>query len=406
MAAGCAPSDGAELAPSSRGEGIQLPVRPGIEVLLSDSLHLVEGKRVGLVTNHTGIDSEGVATIDRLHDHTGIDLVALYSPEHGIRGMAEAGEHVEDGRDAASGLPIHSLYGSTLKPTPEMLAGVEVLLFDIQDIGTRYYTYIYTMALAMEAAGEAGIPFVVLDRPNPIGGVLVQGNVLDPAFASFVGRYPLPMRHGMTPGELARLFQGEFGVDADLHVIPLDGWMREMHFEETGLPWRPPSPNMPSVESALHYAGTCLFEGTNLSVGRGTDRAFQWVGATWLDGETMARELQALGLPGVAFHPARFTPMNPGDGKFPGEEVGGVRLEVTDRSSYDPTSTGAALLVVARRLSGDRWSWRADHFDRLAGTQLLRLGVEEGRSLGQLAAEWAGELDRFTALRQEYLLYP
>jgi len=406
LAAGCAPSDGAELSPALEVDGIQLPVRPGIEVLLSDSLHLVEGKRVGLVTNHTGIDSEGVASIDRLHDHPAIDLVALYSPEHGIRGTAEAGEHVEDGRDAASGLPIHSLYGSTLKPTPEMLAGVEVLLFDIQDIGTRYYTYVYTMALAMEAAGEAGIPFVVLDRPNPIGGTLVQGNVLDPAFSSFVGRYPLPMRHGMTPGELARLYRGEFRVEADLRVIPLDGWTRSMHFEDTALPWRPPSPNMPNVESALHYPGTCLFEGTNLSVGRGTDRAFQWIGAPWLDGETMARELQALGLPGVTFHPARFTPMNPGDGKFPGEEVGGVRLEVTDRSSYDPTLAGVALLVVARRLSGERWGWRADHFDRLAGTQELRLGVEQGRSWVQLAAEWAGGLDGFTALRQEYLLYP
>jgi uncharacterized protein YbbC (DUF1343 family) len=210
----------------------------------------------------------------------------------------------------------------------------------------------------------------------------------------------------MTPGELARLYRGEFGVEADLHVIPVEGWKREMHFEDTDLPWRPPSPNMPSVESALHYSGTCLFEGTNLSVGRGTDRAFQWIGAPWLDGEAMAGELQALELPGVTFHPARFTPTNPGDGKFPGEEVGGVRLEVTDRSTYDPTSTGAALLVVARRLSGDRWSWRVEHFDRLAGTQQLRLGVEQGRSWTELTAEWAEELDGFTALRQEYLLYP
>jgi uncharacterized protein YbbC (DUF1343 family) len=262
------------------------------------------------------------------------------------------------------------------------------------------------MALAMEAAGEAGIPFVVLDRPNPIGGDLVQGNILDPAFASFVGRYPLPMRHGMTPGELARLFRGEFAVEAELHVVPLTGWTRAMHFEETGLPWRPPSPNMPSVESALHYPGTCLFEGTNFSVGRGTDRPFQWIGAPWIDGETMVRELQAFGLPGVTFYPTRFTPMNPGDGKFAGEEVGGVRLEVTDRAIYDPTTTGAALLEVARRLSGDRWSWRTDHFDRLAGTQKLRFGVEGGSSWRELTAEWASELERFTRIRQEYLLYP
>lgn len=406
LASGCAPSNGAEPAESPEGETSLRTVRPGIEVLLSDSLHLVEGKRVGLVTNHTGIDSEGVATIDRLYAHPDLQLVALFSPEHGIRGTAGAGEHIEDGSDAATGLPIHSLYGSTLKPTPEMLEGIEVLLFDIQDIGTRYYTYIYTMAYAMEAAGEAGIPFVVLDRPNPIGGALVQGNLLDPTLSSFVGRYPIPMRHGMTPAELARLFRGEFGVEADLHVVPLGGWHRGMFFEETGLPWRPPSPNMPSVESALHYSGTCLFEGTNLSVGRGTDRAFQWIGAPWLDGEVMVAALTEMGIPGVVFHPARFTPNNPGDGKFPGEEVGGVRLEVTDRSIYDPTLTGVALLTVARRLSGDLWSWRADHFDRLAGTQQLRSGVEEGRSWRELTAGWSVAAADFTNVRERYLLYP
>lgn len=404
--AACSPSNGAEPSADSGGEALQIPVRPGIEVLLSDSLHLVRGKRVGLITNHTGIDSHNIASIDRLNDAEGVDLVALFSPEHGIRGTAEAGEHVEDGRDASTGLPVHSLYGSTLKPTPEMLSGLDVLLFDIQDIGTRYYTYIYTMALAMEAAGEAGIPFVVLDRPNPIGGLLVQGNVLDPAFASFVGQYPIPMRHGMTPGELARLFREEYGVESDLHVVPVEGWRREMLFEATGLPWRPPSPNMPNVESALHYPGTCLFEGTNLSVGRGTDRAFQWIGAPWLDGEAMARELEALELPGVTFHPARFTPLNPGDGKYPGEEVSGVRLEVTDAAVYDPTAAGVALLEVARRHSGDRWTWRGEHFDRLAGTSELRSGVEEGRNRQELTATWSAERTGFLEIRQRHLLYP
>ena len=268
--------------------------RPGVEVLLADSIHLVEGRRAGLVTNHTGIDREGVSTIDLLHRDTRLELVALYSPEHGIRGQAEAGELVDSGVDPRTGLPIHSLYGATRKPTPEMLEGVEVLLFDIQDIGARYYTYVYTMALAMEAAGEAGIPLVVLDRPNPIGGVEVQGNVLDPAFASFVGMYPIPMRHGMTPGELARLFQGEFGVSVELGVAPLSGWSRSDGFGDTGLPWVAPSPNMPSVESARHYPGTCLFEGTNLSVGRGTPIAFQQIGAPWLDGDGAGREPERL----------------------------------------------------------------------------------------------------------------
>jgi len=411
LAACTAPGNGAEPAatgldtsPVPAAAAAQL-VRPGIEVLLADSLHLVRGLRVGLVTNHTGIDSEGILTIDRLDEHPEIDLVALYSPEHGIRGTEEAGIRVADEIDPDTGLPIHSLYGSTLKPTQAMLEGVDILLFDIQDIGTRYYTYVYTMALAMEAAGEAGIPFLVLDRPNPIGGLLVQGNVLEPDLASFVGMYPIPMRHGMTPGELARLFRDEFAIPADLLVVPAEGWRREMLFPDTGLPWRAPSPNMPDVESALHYPGTCLFEGTELSVGRGTDRAFQWIGAPWLDGEELARAMVALGLPGVDFHPVRFTPVNPGDSKFDGVEVRGVRLAVTDPERYDPARTGVALVVEARRLSGDHWRWRAEHFDRLAGTQQLRTGVERGESLQDLTGIWQDQLDGFGQLRMSHLLY-
>ena len=221
------------------------PVRPGIDVLLSDSLDLVRGLRVGLITNQTGIGADEVPSIDRLYEHPEVQLVALFSPEHGIRGTVEAGRVVDDQVDARTELPIHSLYGPTRKPTSEMLDGIDALLFDIQDIGARYYTYIYTMALAMEAAGEASIPFLVLDRPNPVGGRQVQGNVLDPAFASFVGRYALPMRHGMTPGELAILFRRAFGIQADLRVVPIEGWSRDMLFPDTGLPWRAPSPNMP-----------------------------------------------------------------------------------------------------------------------------------------------------------------
>ncbi|TVR63537.1 MAG: DUF1343 domain-containing protein [Gemmatimonadales bacterium] len=385
-------------------EGTQ-QLRPGIEVVLTDSLHLVAGRRAGLVTNHTGIDAHGTSSIDRLHQHLEVELVALFSPEHGIRGTAEAGELVDHSVDDATGLPVHSLYGETRKPTPQMLEGVEVLLFDIQDIGTRYYTYIYTMGLAMEAAGEAGIPFVVLDRPNPVGGALVQGNVLDPAFASFVGLYPIPKRHGMTPAELARLYRDAFEVAVELHIAPLDGWTRDQLFPDTGLPWLAPSPNMPDLESALHYPGTCLFEGTNLSVGRGTPRAFQQVGAPWIDGEELARRMTARGLAGVTFHPVRFTPRNPGDGKFADEEVGGVRLEVTDPARYDPARTGVALVVEARALSGDRWTWRSSHFDRLAGTDALRLGVEEGKDERDLTAGWDAELAGFLSLRSAALLY-
>ena len=271
-----------------------------------------------------------------------------------------------------------------------MLDGVEVLLFDIQDIGTRYYTYLSTMALSMEAAGEHGIPFVVLDRPNPIGGDPVQGNVLDPAFASFVGLYPVPMRHGLTAGEFARMAVGEFGVQVELSVAVADGWTRTMPYEETGIPWIAPSPNMPSVESALHYPGTCLFEGTPISVGRGTEIAFQQLGAPWLDGEERWQQrLMALGVPDVRFEAVRFTPREPGDGKFGGEEVGGVRL-VAEGVDYDPTLAALALLVEIRAMSGDRWIWREGHFDRLAGTDALRAALDAGASYEELARRVGG----------------
>lgn len=360
---------------------------------------------MGLITNHTGIDAQGVPSIDRLTEAAEVDLVALFSPEHGIRGAERGGDPIDSGIDAQTGLPIHSLYGDTRKPTPEMLQGLEILLFDIQDVGARYYTYVSTMALAMEAAGEAGIPFAVLDRPNPIGGVSVQGSVLDPAFATFVGLFPVPMRHGMTPGELARMMKGEFGVEASLHVVPAEGWRRSMPFAETGLPWVPPSPNMPSVESALHYPGTCLFEGTNISVGRGTEEAFQVVGAPWLDAEALVAALEAYRIPGVRFEAVRFTPRNPGDGKFGGSEVAGVRLHALD-PRYDPTFAALAMIREIRAASGTRWEWRTGHFDRLSGTDRLRLGIEEGRSPEEIRRAWEGDLDAFQALRQAYLIYP
>ena len=380
-------------------------VRPGVDVLLEDSLRLVSGRRVGLITNQTGVDRQGRSSIDRLAEHDSVRLVALYSPEHGIRGEAEAGESVAGGRDEKTGVPIHSLYGETRKPTPEMLEGVEVLLFDIQDVGTRYYTYVSTMGLAMEAAAERGIPFVVLDRPNPVGGRLVQGNVLDTAYASFVGRYPVPMRHGMTVGELARLIDAEPGVGAELDVVPAKGWSRDRWFDETDLPWVAPSPNMPDLTSATHYPGTCLFEGTNLSVGRGTQRPFQQVGAPWLDADSMARRLNRRELPGVRFRPVRFTPDDPSDGKYGGREVRGVRFVVTDRRSYDPARAGVAALLEARRLAGGRWSWRAEHFDRLAGTGRLRRMVEEGRSLSEITAPWPEQREAFRKVRSGALLY-
>lgn len=408
-ALGCAGERGAgNLQAGDRAAAERAPalsVRPGIEVLLDDSSHLVQGQRVGLITNHTGIARDRTSTIDLLAAADGVELVALFAPEHGIRGTAAPGERIQSGVDEQTGLPIHSLYGETRKPTPEMLQGLDALLFDLQDVGTRYYTYISTMALAMQAAAETGIPFIVLDRPNPIGGIHVQGNIVEPEHTSFVGIYPIPMRHGMTVGELARLFNLEFGIDAELHVVPAAGWRRELWFDQTGLPWVPPSPNMPSLESATHYAGTCLFEGTNLSVGRGTAAAFQQIGAPWLDGPELARRLEAYQLPGVRFEPVTFTPRAPADGKYDGEVVHGIRFVTTERGRYDPTHAGVAALIEARKLAGARWQWHAAHFDRLAGTPRLREAIEAALSLADIVRSWEEALRAFGEVRSRYLIY-
>jgi uncharacterized protein YbbC (DUF1343 family) len=380
-------------------------VRPGIDVLMEDQLHRVRGLRVGLITNHTGVSADGRSSIDLLHESPDVTLVALFGPEHGFHGRAEAGERVESGVEPRTGLPVFSLYGETRSPPPAALDGLDALLFDIQDIGTRYYTYVWTMALAMRAAAERGVRFVVLDRPNPIGGTLTQGNVLDPAFATFVGLYPIPMRHGLTPGELARYLNAEHGIGVALDVVPVDGWTRDAWYDDTGLPWLPPSPNMPSVESAAHYPGTCLFEGTNLSVGRGTDRAFQQIGAPWLDHQTLARRLTDRQIPGLRVEPVTFTPSEPGDGKFGGQPVHGVRLHVTDRAAYDPAITGVALLVEIQRLHGNRLTWRTAHFDRLAGTDALRRGIVAGQDVDALTADWHRQAEAFRASVAPFLIY-
>ena len=383
-------------------------VRSGIEVLLSDSLHLIQGQRVGLLTNHTGIywTSDGIvgSTIDALYEANNVDLVALYAPEHGIRGQEQAGAAIDSGRDERTGVPIHSLYGEVRKPTPAMLEGVDVLLFDMQDIGARYYTYVSTMALAMEAAGEQDIPFIVLDRPNPVRGDGVQGNLLKPGYETFVGMYPVPMRHRMTAGELAQLYVGEFGLEVDLHVVPLEGWTRDMTFDQTQLPWVPPSPNMPSLESALAYPGTCLFEGTPISVGRGTDRAFQWVGAPWLDGVQLAESLNGYGINGVRFESTTFTPRNAGDRKFEGQEVSGVLL-IPESTDYDASKAAVAMLLEMYSMSGDNWLWAEAHFDRLAGTDSLRLSIEADADFAELISAWESENQAFEQLRSPYLIY-
>jgi uncharacterized protein YbbC (DUF1343 family) len=395
-----APVVGCGSTPAAAGP----PVMLGVDVLLRDSLHLLEGRRVGLITNHTGVSGPadgGVSTIDALFGHPAVDLVALFSPEHGIRGDVD--RPVDSSVDERTGLPIHSLYGDTRKPTPWMLEGLDALVFDIQDIGTRYYSYVWTMALAMEAAAEHGLRFVVLDRPNPIGGTRVQGNV-KPSYMP-VAFYEAAMRHGLTAGELARYVNGEYGLGVDLHVVPMEGWTRDMWWEDTGVPWRPPSPNMPSVESAAHYPGTCLFEGTNLSVGRGTGRAFQQWGAPWLDADAVVAALRGLAFPGVAFEAVTFTPESPTDGKFDGVRVQGVRQTVTDRSVHDPVPVAVATLLEITRLHPDAFRWRDGWFDGLAGGPRLRQEIQRGADLAGIIAPWAAQRAAFEDRRAPYLLY-
>jgi uncharacterized protein YbbC (DUF1343 family) len=382
--------------------GTRSDVRPGIDVLLAAGSSPLHGRRVGLITNQTGVDATGRSTIDRLHESVEVELVALFSPEHGIRGVTEGGEAITSQHDERTGLPIHSLYGETRKPTPDMLEGVEALVFDIQDVGARQYTYISTMALAMQAAAEHGLPIVILDRPNPIGGVAVEGNILEPGHESFVGIYPIASRHGMTVGELARLFNTEFMIGADLTVIPVAGWERDRYFDETGLPWINPSPNMRRLEAAIHYPGTVLVEGTNLSEGRGTDLPLEQVGAPWLDAEGVAREMTEMGLPGVELEVVRFS-ISPAGGKHAGQTVPGIRLHVTDRDSYRPIRTVLLLIDAVRRRHPDEFEWTRT-IDRLSGTPRVRAAVEGG-TIDALLHDWERDAERFREIRRPYLLY-
>lgn len=383
--------------------GAPARVRPGIEVVVADSAHLLRGRRVGLVTNQTGVDSRGESDVEVLRA-SGVTLVALFSPEHGFRGAADPGEAVTFARDSATGLPIYSLYGRTSSPTDSMLDGVDVMVVDLQDVGARYYTYISTAVEVMKAMARLGRPVVILDRPNPVGGA-VQGAMLDTAYTTFVGRLPVPMRHGMTMGELARLANDVLGIGAALHVVPADGWTRTMYFDETGLPFIAPSPNLRSVESLFHYPGTCLFEGTTLSVGRGTDAAFEQIGAPWLDTAAVLAAVRKAGLPGVAFSGVTFTPRRPGDGKYADTLLAGIRLRVTDRAAYDPTVTAVHLLAAIRDAHPAELRWNVRHFDRLAGSAQLREALQAGSSPGVATRDWSGSSAGFRERSAQYLLY-
>ncbi|HEX7025477.1 MAG TPA: DUF1343 domain-containing protein [Gemmatimonadales bacterium] len=381
----------------------RVPVQPGVEGVLGDSAHLVRGKRVGLVSNQGGVDAAGVSDVDRLL-RAGIGLVALFSPEHGFRGAADPGERVASTVDSATGLPIYSLYGRTTAPTDSMLMGIEVLLVDLPDVGARYFTYLGTTIEVMRSAARKGIPVVVLDRPNPIGAP-VQGNLLDTAYRSFVGSLPMPMRHGLTLGELARLANLELSLGADLRVVPVAGWRRDEVLDRTGLPFIAPSPNLQSLESLFHYPGTCLFEGTALSVGRGTGAAFKQIGAPWLDVSRVLALLPTDRLPGVQFLGVRFTPERPGDAKYAGVPLRGIRLVLTDPAVYDPTLTAVVLLSTINRVHPDSIGFRAAGFDRLAGGPDLRNAILSGRDPFAIAAAWAPAITSWEKHREGVLLY-
>ena len=395
--AGCA-STTPQRAPAPAAE-----TRTGLEVLLADPPAWMVGKRLGLVTNAAAVDRRGRRGVDLLLAHPELRLVTLFAFEHGLAATAAPGEEVASEEDAVSGLPVHSLYGATRKPTPEMLDGLDALVFDAQEVGARTYTRLSTMALAMEAAAEAGLPFVVLDRPNPLGGLQVEGPVLDTAFASFVGMFPIPLRHGLTIGELALLFHGRFGVGARPVVIPMEGWSRGSWFDELGLPWVAPSPNLPSLESALHYPGTVLIEGTSLSEGRGTDRPFQQLGAPWLRPAQVVRELAQERLPGVRLVPVTLH-IEAGRPKYGGQAVPGIRLVITDRDRYRPVATVLRLLATIRRLHPESFAWTAT-IDRLSGTDEVRRAVEAG-DVEPLLERSAADAEAFSIQTHRYRLYP
>ncbi|MBA2259790.1 MAG: DUF1343 domain-containing protein [Acidobacteria bacterium] len=378
-------------------------VRPGIEVFLSAVPDRLRGKRIGLITNHAGIDRAGRSEIDLLAAHPDLKLVALFAAEHGIRGVAAAGEKVADDRDPASGLPIYSLYmAEDRSATPEMLKEIDALVYDLPEVGGRTWTYVSTMALAMQSAARKGIPFVVLDRPNPIGGEIVEGALLDPAFKSFVGMYPIPARHGMTVGELATFFNKEFEIGVELIIARTANWRRSQWFADTGLPWRNPSPNLRSPAALNTYPGTVYFEGTNLTEGRGTDRPFEQVGAPWLDAPAIVKTMNERRLPGVRFEAITMA-VERAAAKFPGQTIPAIRFAVTDREAYRPVRASLLLIDEIRRQHRKEFAW-GKSIDRLTGSDKVRLAIDGG-TLPALLEQWDREAAAFRERRRPFLLY-
>ncbi|HJQ26193.1 MAG TPA: DUF1343 domain-containing protein [Blastocatellia bacterium] len=387
-------------------------VKLGLEVLLDSRLDLLAGERVGLIVHPASINSRFEHAADLFFDDPRIQLTALFGPQHGIRGETQDNMiEWQTFRDSRTGLPAFSLYGETRKPTAEMLADVDVLVFDVQDVGTRVYTFIYTMALAMQAARAAGRRFVVLDRPNPINGLRIEGNLLETECASFVGMYPMPMRHGMTVAELALMFNREFGIGCELEVVTMEGWRRAMWFDETRLPWVLPSPNIPTLDTAIVYPGMVIVEGTEVSEGRGTTRPFEMIGAPYVEPRRLAERLKEEKLPGCVLRPLHFEPTFH---KFKGERCGGLQIHVTDRGVYKPVLTGIAIVAALQRLYPDQFAWKQPPyeyvydrlpFDVINGSAMIREMIEAGRSPRDIEASWQAGLESFAARRQPYLLY-
>jgi uncharacterized protein YbbC (DUF1343 family) len=386
-------------------------VLPGLDVLARRLRGLLRGQRVGLLCHQASVTRDLSHAVDVVGTLPGVRLAALFAPEHGLAGVAQDHAAISSGRHGGARVPVWSLYGRLLAPTPRMLAGLDTLVVDLQDVGARYYTFVWTMALAMRACAAAGVRVVVLDRPNPIGGNRLEGNIPDPRFASFVGLYPVPVRHGLTIAEMAAYLNQTHGLGCDLTVVPMAGWRRAMSWPDTGLTWVAPSPNMPTPDTARVYPGGCLVEGTNLSEGRGTTRPFELVGAPFLDGGRLARALAREGLPGVVFRPAAFRPTFH---KWAGRTCAGVQVHVTDPSRFRPFATYLALIALARRQAGGRFAWRRPPYeferrrlpiDLLAGGDAIRRALEGGVSVRRLEARWRSGLARFARARRPFLLY-
>jgi uncharacterized protein YbbC (DUF1343 family) len=378
---------------------------------LGGGAKVLNGRRVGLIVHQASVTRDLVPAVQALSRIERVRLAALFAPEHGLAGTLQDQATVHASRDEFTGLPVHSLYGASLSPARAALEEVDALVFDLQDVGVRYYTFLWTMALAMKAAAEARVKFFVLDRPNPLGGTVLEGNMPDPAFASFVGLYPVPVRHGLTAGEMALHLNARHGLGCELEVVRMRGWKRTMWFDGTGLPWVMPSPNMPALETAAVYAGMCLLEATNLSEGRGTTRPFELAGAPFLDAHAVASALTARRLPGVAFRPASFRPTF---NKWAGETCHGVQLHVTDRKAFRSFLTGLAFLQTVRRLYPKEFQWKKPPYeyetkkmpmDILCGTDALRRAVDDGADLNRIAAGWTADLAAFRKASAPHRLY-